>query len=99
MLERANHIPTWGCERLNKQLTTVLTKRETDWARQIVSYGMKKKTGAPGMITTNFIFFDMDDRIERSKAGSKNRLIVDIGFGWNKLILFWIVIKIKTSIQ
>ena len=59
----------------------------------------EKKTGAPGMITTNFIFFDMDDRIERSKAGSKNRLIVDIGFGWNKLILFWIVIKIKTSIQ
>ncbi len=58
-----------------------------------------KKTGALGMISTNFIYFDMDDRIERSKAGSKNHLIVDIGFGWNKLILFWIVIKIKTSIQ
>ena len=31
---------------------------------------MKKKTGVPGMITTNFIF--VDDRIEGSKTGSRN---------------------------
>ncbi|CAG2231484.1 unnamed protein product [Mytilus edulis] len=33
---KEKNIRTWGCERLNKQLTTVWTKRETDGAVQIV---------------------------------------------------------------
>ena len=40
---KEKNIRTWVCERLNKQLTTVWAKRETDGAVQIVSYGIKKK--------------------------------------------------------